>query len=269
MFRTFLPNAYVKRPTETSPLNTCPGSESGGQLWKKARSLADQSRAVTSAARQASRNLAQRQPNNPMLGKMHPFKLYQFPEQFRTVSLDASTAWRTFWVRAGHIYIDNADGLFVDQTAGSDGVDLPWYDVFSTLRVGSLIDQTATQYYVADEFNTVYVWIEIDDSATLGSATIHAHIDPTTDGWESFPDFDATHFLIGVVDAVSLGAYTTLLFDQVQVGDIIRPPTKRLTVCEDDGTEDEYDFYAFKYIAPDVTVDSNITADTSQVTTDQ
>lgn len=198
-----LPTAYVKRPVETSPLNTPRDSSSGGQLWKKLRALSDQNQSATNFLRQVNRKLAKTSNTGPLNGRMHPFKIYTFPMQYLKFALTPGTEWKTFWVRAGSLFIDVASGTFLDADSNTDGVDQPYDDVFNTTADGALIDQSTVQYFTAANNDITYVWIEIDPTAIPVTGEVKWHISPTLNGWASWPAFDCKHILVGWVDTAS------------------------------------------------------------------
>lgn len=203
--------------------------------------------------------------------RMFPFKIFQNEEVFPPDPSSPNT-WRTVRVRAGGVYIDDAEGLFIDTDGNSDGVDQPWDDdVFTELADGSEIDQGTVTNFLCALDDITYFWVEIDDSEAPTEAIIHANINPAADGWDQWPKFDARHFLIGYVDTLTNGDDDIADIYQVEFGHIIRPPTKEIEMCDPDtGELVNYDVYCFKHIEPTITMDSTkISLDSTKTTMDQ
>ncbi len=203
MFIQRLPTGYVSHPTETSPLASRRESGSGGQLWKKVGRGVNQNAELTKAVKQVNRKLSQLQHLGGLDGKMHPFKIYQMPSEMRATALPDGEAWRTFRVRGGSLFIDVASGTFLDESSNSDGIDQPYYDVFSSRADGTKVDQSTVFEVVCAESTKTYFWIEIVPSDVPVSGNILSGEDPTTNGWASWPEFDCAHILIGWVDTLS------------------------------------------------------------------
>ncbi len=272
MFRQFLPTAHTPKPVETSRLNSPRDSSSGAQIWKKVASDVERGHRLQNFGRATNKQFARDDAVKAMTGKMFPFKIYRLPDHYAGPGTDPTKAWRTFRVRAGSLFIDDAEnGLFIDELGNSDGVEQGYEDVFFTRADGSYIDQADVQYFEAAEMDITYVWVEIDDPEAPTTAEIHVNINPAADGWDQWPKFDARHFRIGAVDTVSRASENFAEIIQTQYGDIIRPPTKEIEMCDPDtGELINYDVYCFKHIEPTITMDSTkISLDSTKTTMDQ
>lgn len=206
----------VYHPLESSPLHTRREPNSPGYLWKKTAQGIHQANRVSGAMRQITAKVASIPVLKMPISPLHPFKIYHCPEQFRffrTTPIAREDEWRTVRVRAGLVITQDVPGVFVNE--GTDGIDRPYDEVYVTLADETRPTQNDITCDLAD---ITYFWLELGQDEELGlTAVFHHHVDPTADGWTSFPEMDGSQVILGWVDT----NYNPALIRQIQTTDVI------------------------------------------------
>ncbi len=201
---------------ERSQLDSVRESESTPHYWKYINLCSNTINALIENVLSLKRDLVSL--STPKLGGIdfYPFKIYQFPEIFRTTSIDSYNDWRKVRVRAGCVLTDYIDPLSSSLVIGTDGIRYT-DDQFYPNETGSLdilVPENTSQYWF---------WVEQSSSNYYlrdgADPTVTSSYNPSA--WTTFPTPDSTHWPVGYVDSL-LGAGSHQLYvRQFARGDIL------------------------------------------------
>ena len=232
IFNLFSRSEVGTRPQEGSFLHSQHESSGHGKDWSRVARLQAQVYDLQSQVRQLREILVQ-QPGQDATSGMHPFKLYHAPRDVQPFP-DDNKAWRMFRVRDGKVMLSHlGPPVNVD---GTDGVDLPYDDVYRTKKDGTFIGAAnITTYEVPNNSASFYFWVEIakDGSNSVvrygNDPSANTYIYPdrsnvawnTDNNWASWDQPDDSHHLLAVVDTATLSNSARAIKRQYQVTDIM------------------------------------------------
>ena len=177
-------------------------------LWKDVRALNIRVSELTKIISVQSQIISAIRRGQSSLSGLHPFKIYRLPSQYRDGGpTPDGLDWRRIRVRTGRVFVND-----LQLVAGTDAVTQPEIETF-------LDNPMAADILVPEMDDSFYIWVRFDDSG----AQLYYGDDPgsTADpDFDSFPNNDSKHIIIGIVDSQSLAASQQLNITQLVRADI-------------------------------------------------
>lgn len=262
MFQNYIPRANIPVARESSPLLSPRESGQRGQLWKYVRDNAHRGEKLTNGLAVAQRAIEQMYRRNRGLSVFHPFKIYppsnSWPNSNSAWVITNTTGsdhfWRTFRVRNGLVLTTTVLGLQIEGGGGQYGVkgcdqcDLP-YDENWMYRGDQVTFIPNVPEIVVPENTANWVfWVEVYVVSGTNYAVLRYAADPdgppsdhytdpthlnadwdSTNPWTGYPSPDSTHFVIGLVDTVTLNQQA--IVRQLLTTDILASGGSAGTTC--------------------------------------
>jgi hypothetical protein len=220
-------------------------------MWKAVRDNSIRGEKLTNSLSVLQRGIDAINRKHQAFSEFHPFMIYP-PSNFWPNSVSAwssdspeSYQWRTFRVRNGLVLTTTVLGLPIEGSSplqygvkGTDYADLPYNEAW-LYRADQTTFIDDIQEYVVNENKAIFLfWVEVysKDGSTYAILRYGVHPDDppadhyadpdhhnpswtSTNPWTTYPAPDATHFVIGMVDSITLDGQC--IVRQFQVTDIM------------------------------------------------
>jgi hypothetical protein len=256
-----IPRVEIPIARESSHLLSPRETGQRGQMWKHVRDNSVRATKLTNSVGVLQRNIDAINRKHQSFSNFHPFKIYP-PSFYWPNSASAfggpdpkNRLWRTFRVRNGLVLTTTVLGLVIQGSSpiqygvqGTDLIDLP-YDEQWLYRGDRVTIIKNVQEYVVNANKAVWVfWVEVYMTSGVNYAILRYGVHPddppassysdpdginpswnSTNPWVSYPAPDGTHFVIGLVDTITVKNQS--IVRQMQVTDIMASGAGGGTTC--------------------------------------
>jgi hypothetical protein len=218
-FPTYTPNKSQQIIHEGSSQQSPRESQSPWQVWKYANEVQKQLYTVSDQTNATHRQLLTSIPPYQWNGiDFYPFKIYQYPESFRSTTLDSVNDWRKVRVRSGNVLTTLIQPGGVSEVIGTDGIEFEDYQIYPPESGSGGVGISGSLDILVDANEYEYwFWVESSGSNPTASNFLRHGADPTIVSyanphpWLNFPSASSdvsgsTFTIIGYSDTESSGS---------------------------------------------------------------
>lgn len=232
---TLTPIKQLPRPHEVSHLRSPRDSDAIYSAWKRENEIVKGYNQVIGILNQMTREIKRLEGRRTQDFDFFPFKIYNLPDEFQVNSF-SSDNWRKVNIRGGYVFTQTFDtgSTFVN---GTDRMEPVAYQ-----NILSPPPYNAGQYTVPTGSAQYWFWVEKSGSFVSGSPYFLRYAsNPLTpdsasnpNGWTNWPSASANNYVLGYADTSTQAPNNTMIFRQIQVGDIVTSPVNYITmsVCD-------------------------------------